>query len=144
MCIYSLQRPLYGDLLSTPERKICSLSSELGTNHKAGISQQLNVILTGESVLIQTQTFQTMSPHFVDVCVAHKLAFGCPGVSGRPPEDSTARLPVSQFPELLSPMTHCSYMSMVLTKQKGQSASESFPLLIKSKVTILSLGLIMV
>lgn len=57
MCIYSLQHPLYGDLVSTPERKICSQSYEVGTNHKAGIFQQLNVILAGESVLIHTQRF---------------------------------------------------------------------------------------
>lgn len=93
MCIYSLQRPLYGDLLSTPERKICSQSSELGTNHKAGVSQQLNGILAGESVLIHTQTFQATSPHVANVHVARKLAFYYPDVSGRPPEDSTADLP---------------------------------------------------
>ena len=52
-----------------------------------------------------------MSPRVVDVHVAHKLAFGCPGVSGR--------------------TRHCSYKPMALTEEKGRSFAASFPLLIQ-------------
>jgi hypothetical protein len=72
-----------------------------------------------------------MSPRVVDVHVAHKLAFGCPGVSGRNPENSAADLPATQFPEPLSPTRHCSYKPMALTEEKGRSFAASFPLLIQ-------------
>lgn len=49
------------------------------------------MILAEESVLIHTHSFWTMSPPVGDLHIAHELAAGCPGVSGRLPGDATTQ-----------------------------------------------------